>query len=114
MSTATAAWVAIPCSTVPSSVASPADMQPKAFLGANMKDTSLAELSGAVIGNTAVIVDGGLAGVSATNTMLENGCKLVLLDKSSFRIRGNSTKATSGINGAATKTQAGQGIPGLQ
>merc|ERR1719229_514493 len=56
-----------------------------------------------------VVVGGGLAGVSACNTVVENGAKTVLLDKSSF-CGGNSTKATSGINGAATKTQKAKGI----
>merc|ERR1712139_728451 len=55
-------------------------------------------------------VGGGLAGVSACNTILENGGRTLLLDKSSF-CGGNSTKATSGINGAGTKTQASKGIP---
>merc|ERR1712113_1052888 len=71
--------------------------------------TSLAELSGADIGDTAIVVGGGLAGVSAANTILENNGKIILLDKSSF-CGGNSTKATSGINGSATKTQAAKGI----
>merc|ERR1712113_261538 len=71
--------------------------------------TSLAELSGADIGDTAIVVGGGLAGVSAANTVLECGGKVLLLDKSSF-CGGNSTKATSGINGAATKTQKTKGI----
>eukprot|EP00421_Protoceratium_reticulatum_P015037 CAMPEP_0168394058 /NCGR_PEP_ID=MMETSP0228-20121227/19335_1 /TAXON_ID=133427 /ORGANISM="Protoceratium reticulatum, Strain CCCM 535 (=CCMP 1889)" /LENGTH=68 /DNA_ID=CAMNT_0008407453 /DNA_START=62 /DNA_END=265 /DNA_ORIENTATION=- len=57
----------------------------------------------------AIVVGGGLAGMSAANTVLENGGKVVLLDKSSF-CGGNSTKATSGINGAATKTQKASGI----
>jgi len=57
----------------------------------------------------AIVVGGGLAGMSAANTVLENGGKVVLLDKSSF-CGGNSTKATSGINGAATKTQKAKGI----
>jgi len=57
----------------------------------------------------AIVVGGGLAGMSAANTVLENGGKVVLLDKSSF-CGGNSTKATSGINGAATKTQKDKGI----
>jgi len=57
----------------------------------------------------AIVVGGGLAGMSAANTVLENGGKTVLLDKSSF-CGGNSTKATSGINGAATKTQKAKGI----
>ena len=56
-----------------------------------------------------IVVGGGLAGVSAANTILENGGKVVLLDKSSF-CGGNSTKATSGINGAGTKTQETKGI----
>merc|ERR1711871_595573 len=38
-----------------------------------------------------------------------NGARCVLLDKSAF-CGGNSTKATSGINGAATRTQKQQNI----
>jgi len=57
----------------------------------------------------AIVVGGGLAGMSAANTVLENSGRVVLLDKSSF-CGGNSTKATSGINGAATKTQKASGI----
>jgi len=57
-----------------------------------------------------IVVGGGLAGVSAANTVVENGGKTVLLDKSSF-CGGNSTKATSGINGAGTQTQKAKGIP---
>jgi len=56
-----------------------------------------------------IIVGGGLAGMSACNQTLELGGKTVCLDKSAF-CGGNSTKATSGINGAGTKTQAKQGI----
>merc|ERR1711966_518997 len=56
-----------------------------------------------------IVVGGGLAGMSAANQTLEMGGRTVLLDKSSF-CGGNSTKATSGINGAATKTQASKGI----
>merc|ERR1711992_460691 len=41
--------------------------------------------------------------------VLECGGKVLLVDKSSF-CGGNSTKATSGINGAATKSQAAKGI----
>merc|ERR1719515_404372 len=40
---------------------------------------------------------------------MENGGRCVLLDKSAF-CGGNSTKATSGINGSATKTQKAKGI----
>jgi len=47
--------------------------------------------------------------MSAANTLLENGARVVLLDKSSF-CGGNSTKATSGINGAGTRTQKEHGI----
>jgi len=59
--------------------------------------------------NQAIVVGGGLAGMSAANTVLECGGKVLLLDKSSF-CGGNSTKATSGINGAATRTQKTKGI----
>jgi len=50
------------------------------------------------------VVGGGLAGVSSANSVLEFGGKVILVDKSAF-CGGNSTKATSGINGAETKTQ---------
>jgi len=56
-----------------------------------------------------IVVGGGLGGMSAANTVLENNGKVVLLDKSSF-CGGNSTKATSGINGAGTRTQKEKGI----
>merc|ERR1712127_952559 len=58
----------------------------------------------------AIVVGGGLAGMSAANTVLENNGRVVLIDKSAF-CGGNSTKATSGINGAGTRTQKAQGIP---
>jgi len=57
----------------------------------------------------AIVVGGGLAGVSAANTIVECGGRVVLLDKSSF-CGGNSTKATSGINGSDTKSQRAKGI----
>jgi flavocytochrome c len=56
-----------------------------------------------------IVLGGGLAGVSACNTLVENGARTVLIDKSSF-CGGNSTKATSGINGANTRTQRDKGI----
>merc|ERR1719371_58237 len=59
--------------------------------------------------NQVIVIGGGLAGMSAANTVLESGGKVVLLDKSSF-CGGNSTKATSGINGAGTKGQQAKGI----
>ncbi|RIB06232.1 hypothetical protein C2G38_2116595 [Gigaspora rosea] len=52
----------------------------------------------------AVIVVGGLSGLSAAHTVLERGGNVFVLGKNSF-FGGNSTKATSGINGALTKTQ---------
>jgi succinate dehydrogenase/fumarate reductase flavoprotein subunit len=56
-----------------------------------------------------IVVGGGLAGLSAAHTVLEHGGRVLLLDKCPF-LGGNSTKATSGINGALTRTQAAQGI----
>jgi succinate dehydrogenase/fumarate reductase flavoprotein subunit len=60
--------------------------------------------------NQTIVVGGGLAGMSAANQTVECGGRTILLDKSSF-CGGNSTKATSGINGAGTKTQAAKGVP---
>jgi hypothetical protein len=75
-----------------------------------------------------IIVGGGLAGLSAAHTLLERGANVLLLDKQgyvSFQLDlffsltispilsfmgGNSTKATSGINGAGTQTQQDLGI----
>ena len=56
-----------------------------------------------------IVVGGGLAGLSCAHTVLERGGRVLLLDKSSF-LGGNSTKATSGINGAGTNTQADLGV----
>ena len=76
-----------------------------------------------------IIVGGGLAALSAAHTLLERGAGVLLLDKQPSVSRhvcipglltisvfasfmgGNSTKATSGINGAGTQTQQEQGIP---
>merc|ERR1712139_586095 len=77
------------------------------MLGDKVTPTSLKDLAAG--GPQAVVVGGGLAGVSACNTVLENGGRVVLIDKSSF-CGGNSTKATSGINGAGTRGQKGKGI----
>ncbi|KAJ3409722.1 hypothetical protein HDV05_004296 [Chytridiales sp. JEL 0842] len=57
-----------------------------------------------------IVVGGGLAGLSAAHTVLERGGNVILLDKNSF-LGGNSTKATSGINGANTTAQQKLGIP---
>jgi succinate dehydrogenase/fumarate reductase flavoprotein subunit len=56
-----------------------------------------------------IVVGGGLSGLSAAHTILERGGNVLVLDKNSF-FGGNSTKATSGINGALTKTQIALGI----
>jgi len=42
-----------------------------------------------------------LAGLSAVHTVLERGGRVVLMERNPF-CGGNSTKATSGINGAET------------
>ncbi|KAJ3199511.1 hypothetical protein HDU82_000361 [Entophlyctis luteolus] len=57
-----------------------------------------------------IVVGGGLAGLSACHTVLERGGNVLLLDKNNF-LGGNSTKATSGINGAGTTAQQRLGIP---
>ncbi|KAF4708070.1 hypothetical protein FOZ62_019172, partial [Perkinsus olseni] len=56
-----------------------------------------------------IVVGGGLAGFSAANTILERGGEVILIDKSAF-CGGNSSKATSGINGSCTKTQKRLGV----
>ena len=45
-----------------------------------------------------------MSGLSAAHTIYLAGGNVVLLDKNNF-MGGNSTKATSGINGALTRTQ---------
>lgn len=54
--------------------------------------------------NPVIIVGGGLAGLSAAHQAYNRGANVVLLDKQGF-LSGNSGKATSGINGALTRTQ---------
>lgn len=54
--------------------------------------------------NPIVVVGGGLAGLSAAHEAYLRGANIVLLDKQGF-LSGNSGKATSGINGALTRTQ---------
>ncbi|KND91052.1 Fumarate reductase [Tolypocladium ophioglossoides CBS 100239] len=51
-----------------------------------------------------IVVGGGLSGLSAAHTIYLSGGNVVVLDKQGF-FGGNSTKATSGINGALTRTQ---------
>jgi succinate dehydrogenase/fumarate reductase flavoprotein subunit len=57
----------------------------------------------------AIVVGGGLAGMSAAHTVLQSGGRVLVLDKSAF-CGGNSTKATSGINAAGTRSQRAAGI----
>jgi flavocytochrome c len=56
-----------------------------------------------------IVIGGGLAGLSAAHTVLEQGGSVVVLEKMAF-CGGNSTKATSGINGANTRTQRSKNI----
>ncbi|KAJ8085840.1 hypothetical protein PM082_004659 [Marasmius tenuissimus] len=53
---------------------------------------------------TVVVIGGGLAGLCASHTALDAGARVVLLDKKPS-MGGNSVKASSGINGAATDAQ---------
>ncbi|RHZ49594.1 hypothetical protein Glove_519g71 [Diversispora epigaea] len=57
-----------------------------------------------------IVVGGGLSGLSAAHTIVERGGNVLIIDKNSF-FGGNSTKATSGINGALTRTQIDLNIP---
>lgn len=59
--------------------------------------------------NKVIVVGGGLAGLSAAHTALECGANVVVIEKNSF-CGGNSTKATSGINAALTRSQQKLGI----
>ncbi|KAL1988995.1 hypothetical protein VTN96DRAFT_5758 [Rasamsonia emersonii] len=59
--------------------------------------------------NRVIVVGGGLSGLSAAHTVYLNGGNVLVLDKQNF-FGGNSTKATSGINGALTRTQTDLGI----
>eukprot|EP00943_MAST-04B_sp_MAST-4B-sp1_P009204 g9204.t1 len=58
---------------------------------------------------SAIVVGGGLSGLSAAHTLIQNGVQVTLLEKNPF-LGGNSTKATSGINGAGSRTQAKMGL----
>ncbi len=57
----------------------------------------------------AIVVGGGLSGLSAAHTLIDGGVRVTLLEKNAF-LGGNSTKATSGINGAGSRTQTEVGI----
>ncbi|KAF3923040.1 hypothetical protein ABW20_dc0104631 [Dactylellina cionopaga] len=56
-----------------------------------------------------LVVGGGLSGLSAAHTVYLAGGNVTVLDKQGF-FGGNSTKATSGINGALTNSQIDLGI----
>ncbi|MCJ1255447.1 hypothetical protein MMC24_003263 [Lignoscripta atroalba] len=56
-----------------------------------------------------IVVGGGLSGLSAAHTIYLAGGNVTLLDKNNF-FGGNSTKATSGINAALTRTQVDEKI----
>lgn len=56
-----------------------------------------------------VVVGGGLAGLSAAHQCLQNGAKVTLIERNPF-CGGNSTKATSGINGTLTQAQINKGV----
>lgn len=56
------------------------------------------------------VLGGGLSGLSAAHTVYQQGGTVVLLERNAF-MGGNSTKATSGMNGAGTRTQKKMGVP---
>eukprot|EP00056_Hartaetosiga_gracilis_P010031 m.147326 g.147326 ORF g.147326 m.147326 type:complete len:1095 (+) comp13241_c0_seq11:68-3352(+) len=56
-----------------------------------------------------IVIGGGLSGHTACHTVLEHGGRVLLLEKTAF-CGGNSTKATSGINGGGTRMQERSGI----
>ena len=56
-----------------------------------------------------IVVGGGLSGLSAAHIVLEHGGRVLLLDKKPI-LGGNSSRATSGINAALTRTQLTQGV----
>ena len=58
----------------------------------------------------AIVIGGGLSGLSAAHTVLMGGFDCTMIEMNAF-MGGNSTKATSGINGAGTRTQAAMGVP---
>lgn len=59
--------------------------------------------------NSVIIVGGGLAGLSAAHQAYSSGANVVFLDKQDL-LRGNSSKATSHINGALMRTEVGLDI----
>jgi len=59
----------------------------------------------------AIVVGGGLAGLSTACELLERGCNVTILDKQA-RFGGNSAKATSGICAPGSSVQKKAGIEG--
>ena len=57
----------------------------------------------------AIVIGGGLAGFAAAHTIANAGGRVLLLDKSPYT-GGNSVKASSGINGAGTRSQSALNI----
>jgi succinate dehydrogenase/fumarate reductase flavoprotein subunit len=57
-----------------------------------------------------IVIGGGLSGLSAAHTVIELGGRVTLIERNPF-CGGNSTKATSGINGTPTSTQKAKNIP---
>jgi len=57
-----------------------------------------------------IVIGGGLSGLSAAHTIIQKGGSVVLLERNMF-MGGNSTKATSGMNGGGTRTQKALGVP---
>eukprot|EP00949_MAST-11_sp_MAST-11-sp1_P005326 g5326.t1 len=51
------------------------------------------------------VIGGGLSGFTASKRLLEQGHRVILIDKNSY-MGGNSAKASSGINGALTPKQS--------
>ena len=51
------------------------------------------------------VIGGGLSGLTASKRLLEQGHRVILIDKNSY-MGGNSAKASSGINGALTPKQS--------
>eukprot|EP00825_Cyclidium_porcatum_P003424 TRINITY_DN11591_c0_g1_i1.p1 TRINITY_DN11591_c0_g1~~TRINITY_DN11591_c0_g1_i1.p1 ORF type:complete len:582 (+),score=117.62 TRINITY_DN11591_c0_g1_i1:101-1846(+) len=51
-----------------------------------------------------IVIGGGLAGLSAAHSVLQNGGRVLVIERNQF-CGGNSVKATSGINAAVTEAQ---------
>lgn len=56
-----------------------------------------------------IVIGGGLSGLAAAHTVIQKGGSVTLVERNMF-MGGNSTKATSGINGGGTRTQKAMGV----